>query len=489
MKFASAGAAALAVVLVALFLLLRGGGEGPSFADAATRLVPADALVYVHLSTDREREGTEDAEKLARGFAGFDGAVSGLVGRLSAPQCGIAAADVEGKEAALALLDAGEGQAGSLVLVDTGKDQSKTKPKTCGTVQVEGIGTFLAVGQPQSLERARNLPKGRGRSLAQNPLYRRQTAQLGAGRVLDGWVTAKGVRRLLAPQAGLLGAAGTLLDQPGLRATAFAVTADGKDARLSVRSALTGTTGPAGALTGELARAVPKDAIAYLGLPRLSSGTTRLLGATGATAGLGQLAPLLARARTDLAKQVGPQLDRDVLALFQKEVALAITPGNPAPTLTLVAQADDPAATAATLRRLQAPLAKVLGNGGAAWKRVGGSFQLVPAEGIEVAYGVFANKLVISTRLAGVEAVRRAGDGLARDEDYRAVAQGAEEERPSSLVFLDFSQLLRLGEQTGLDDSKAYLAVKKDLQRVRAVGARSSTRGRQSTSEILLSIP
>jgi hypothetical protein len=49
--------------------------------------------------------------------------------------------------------------------------------------------------------------------------------------------------------------------------------------------------------------------------------------------------------------------------------------------------------------------------------------------------------------------------------------------------------LLRLGEQTGLGDSRAYQSVRDDLQKVRAVGAWSSGSGDESNAEINLSIP
>ncbi len=58
-----------------------------------------------------------------------------------------------------------------------------------------------------------------------------------------------------------------------------------------------------------------------------------------------------------------------------------------------------------------------------------------------------------------------------------------------SLGFLDFSQLLELGEQTGLNDSRSYLAARDDLRKVRAIGVRSSGGEGSSTAEILLSIP
>jgi hypothetical protein len=59
----------------------------------------------------------------------------------------------------------------------------------------------------------------------------------------------------------------------------------------------------------------------------------------------------------------------------------------------------------------------------------------------------------------------------------------------TSLGFLDFSQLLELGEQTGLNDNRAYLAARDDLRRVAAVGFHSRVREGETTAEILLSIP
>jgi hypothetical protein len=58
-----------------------------------------------------------------------------------------------------------------------------------------------------------------------------------------------------------------------------------------------------------------------------------------------------------------------------------------------------------------------------------------------------------------------------------------------SVGFLDFSQLLDLGEQTGLNDSRAYLAARDDLRKIRAVGVSSSGAEGETTSEIILSIP
>ncbi|MDX6651161.1 MAG: hypothetical protein QOJ97_3112, partial [Solirubrobacteraceae bacterium] len=59
----------------------------------------------------------------------------------------------------------------------------------------------------------------------------------------------------------------------------------------------------------------------------------------------------------------------------------------------------------------------------------------------------------------------------------------------TSLVFLDFSQLLRLGERTGLNDSRSYLAIREDLNKVKAVGAAASGGDTESNTELLIQIP
>jgi hypothetical protein len=59
----------------------------------------------------------------------------------------------------------------------------------------------------------------------------------------------------------------------------------------------------------------------------------------------------------------------------------------------------------------------------------------------------------------------------------------------SSLVFLDFNQLLSLAEQTGLFRGARYRLLRPDLEKVRAVGL-TSTRGEaDSTAELFLQIP
>jgi hypothetical protein len=99
-------------------------------------------------------------------------------------------------------------------------------------------------------------------------------------------------------------------------------------------------------------------------------------------------------------------------------------------------------------------------------------------------------KVAVATSRAGVDAVFDDGVKRLPDTDaYRTTTGKKTRGTVTSLVFLDFNRLLRLGEQTGLNDSRAYLQVKDDLEKVRAVGAVSSSEGSESTTEITLLIP
>ena len=96
---------------------------------------------------------------------------------------------------------------------------------------------------------------------------------------------------------------------------------------------------------------------------------------------------------------------------------------------------------------------------------------------------------MISTAPSGVAAVRARRRPPGRRRQPSRTSPGPRRREVTSLLFLDFTELLRLGEQTGLGDSRAYQAVRDDLRKVRAVGAWSSGDGDESTAEINLSIP
>jgi hypothetical protein len=452
-------AGALVVLVVALVLMLSGGDgatKGAPPASAAAELVPADALVYVHLSTDRDRAETGAAAKLANAFPSWPKFRDAVVTRLQAPGCDLAAKALKtADEAALAIFDTGGGaRANSLVLVDTGKEHPGAKQRGCGSLSSTYVGMFLAIGQPESLALATRLAKADGRgSLADAAGPKKMLAKLPADRVADGWLSADGVRRLLAPQGGLLGAVGTLFDQATLKGAAFGLSGSGDRAKLTVASQLDPSLAKAGAgfkpFRPTLASAVPADAMAYLGVSNLAPALQRLLAAAGA--GSASLKPLVG------------SLDGPLRKIFPGEVAIILTAASPAPVLTLLGATKDEAGARKALVALPVAVRKRLSS------------------------AVWDGKVAVATDPKGIAAVKR-GDKHLTDLANWQLSVGNHPDLLSSLLFLDFSRLLTLGEQTGLSASSAYRSAKADLQKVRAIGASTSGTSSESTAEISLLI-
>jgi hypothetical protein len=474
-------AAGLAVGVIAA----RGGGEPPP-ATGAARLVPADALVFVHLSTDPDRAAVRRARALAERFPGFAARRDRILRGLSVRRCGLSREDLRGKEAALALLDARGGTAGSLVLVEGGRDDADgAAQRRCGAVSVRRIGRYVAIGQPPSLAAAADVARGRAPALADDPLFRHATAGLPGDRVADAWASSAGIRRLLAPQPGLLGTIGALLDRPGLRGAAAALAAGDDRAELTVRSVLSGRAG-AGGFAPRLVDDVPADAIAYLGTRGAGPALGRLLGAAGlAGHDVREAGAALADAVVAVRRALGRRLDG--------EVGLVLTPGPSGPALTLLAPAGDEAGARRGLRRAEPSLARAVRGGGGRRAfgdtRAGGTpARTLAGERPGLSWAVADGKALVSTRPDGIASMVAARGKLPGTDAYAATV-GDTPDEVASLVFLDFSQLLRLGEQTGLGDERSDQAVMADLERVRAVGGSTSGAGDVTTAELVLSIP
>jgi hypothetical protein len=266
LRIAGLALAALAAV-VSIVLLARADGDSPP-ATRAAELVPAGALVYLHLSTDGDREAVGEALRVARRFPGWprlrDAALARVGGSADA-QGRRALESWAGDEAALALEPGEGGQSDALVLVEVADREAAerylaervgapvgrtpyrgTTIRNYGTVQAAFVGRFLALGPFNAVARALDLEAGRGSTLAADPAFRRATDGLGDGRVADAWATADGVRRLLAPAPGLLGVVGRLLDRRGLAGVAVSLTPADGGAHLLVRRLLAPGTAPSG---------------------------------------------------------------------------------------------------------------------------------------------------------------------------------------------------------------------------------------------------
>jgi hypothetical protein len=516
-------AVAVAVVLVAAVVLVRGCDKGAPPATGAAALVPKDTLVYVHVSTDEERGAVEDASALLGRFGSWERIRDGVVQRLAGAGREVRLErDVEpwlGDEAALALVDAGGATAGSLVVVavtdeDRARDFLNRNPARTAERRYKGerIDEFggvaaafkdgyLLIGQDATVQGALDRANGRGESLQQDETFRRATADLPDDRVADAYASAGGLRRLLVPQGDVVGGLAVLLDQPALRGVALSVEAGDEGARVRTRSILDPAAqrragGVPRPFEPSLTDAAPGDALAYLGVSGISRSLGNLVTAAAGGAQAGGAGELLGRLRRELGRQTGGNLERDLLGLLEGEVAVVVGRAVPAPTLSIVTNVEDEGRTRGVLDRLREPLARLLtpeGEQAPTWREedlgdgVRGATLQVPG-GAALTYAVHDGRLVVGT---GADAVRRitGAEGRLADTDaFEDVTRGRPDE-VASVGFLDFSQLLELGEQTGLNDNRAYLAARDDLRRIRAVGFSSWSTEGETTAELELSIP
>ncbi len=522
-RAAAAVGAGLLLVVVAVLALRGGSGNAPP--NAAAAIVPADALAYVNLSLDRGRPAVSQTLKLASRFPDFPLASGALLSRLATLVAGGRTADYArqirpwlGGEAALALLDTTTSTAGSLLVLQvTDAARARAFVRSNGAVRAGAqrgtalerypngnelafVGHFLVLGQDASVRAAADVAAGAGRSLAADGTYRRASAGEPAGRVLDAYASAAGVRRLLADQGGAIGAIGSLLYEPALQGVALAVSPASRGLGVRIHSVLdptlvnlNGTANPA--FTPTLASAMPARASLMLDVSGLDRVAPRVLNA-GSSAGVaGGIGPLLSRLGTALASE-GVNV-ADVVSIFHREAAVAVVPHGQTPTLVIVARTANPARTRTELAALEAPLAQLFAPTAKDSASapvfndltVAGvtAHQLALASGLQLDYAVFRGLVVISTSQQGISAVaQRTRSTLAATTAFRAVL-GDRPSRVTALVYADLGKLLPVGSSTGLTSTLA--AVTDDLKRVGAVGL-SSTRGASdSTAQLTIQVP
>jgi Protein of unknown function (DUF3352) len=495
--------AALALLALAGGLVCAGGGGDEAPPDDAAELVPADALAYVHLSTDPDRAEDRRLLRLAAALPTLTRLRDQVVAAIS-PQAFDLERDVRpwlGDELAYAAVS----PADSLVLAEVA-DRPKAEALVArignlsGAAQYRGVrvlvagptalafvGDFLAIGTEPAVRAAVDRDRGDGARLADLGAYRRADDGAPADRSVVAYASAAGVREVLAPRDGLLGALGALLDRPGLTAAGAAVTAEEGGLRAHVR--LAGGAPRDAAFEPLLLERVPEDAAAYLGV-RGAARLARVLDRLGA-------GDALASVRDTVADEAGIDLDADLLAPLADEIALAVTgpTGDGAPVLTLKARTTDPGRTEAALARLQQPLARRLALPGTVPgfkpETFGGGlegFTLRVTPELAPSYAVSGDALVISTSPAGLEPPRGT---LAAAPGFEATV-GSVPDRADSLVFLDLRQLLALGEQTGLTAIPGFATARDDLSRVRAIGAvvtADPAHPSDTTAELFLQIP
>jgi hypothetical protein len=520
---------ALIAVAVVVALAVGGSSVEPP-ATGAAELVPGNALLYAHVSTDPTRPAVRQALALARRLPISPLLFAAVTTRLDAMLGGSGGAGVSygadvrswlGNEAALAVLDTSGSSAGSLLVLDVRAPAAARRfvasvgahpdgayrgvPLLAGSsgAVIAFIRHYLVLGQAGSVEAAIDVARGRTQALASSRGYQRAAGTEPAGRVLDVYASADGVRRALVPHSGLLGELGSLLDQPRLDAVSISISAAAGRLGIAVHSSL--VPAPAKArvsrsvqFTPTLAGVLPVGSQLLLDARGLHSSVPRLLG-IGARLGVGdRLGAVLSRLGSALAAQgVDPA---QFLRLFSGETAIAVVPGvsGSGPVPVVITRTADEGEARAVLAGLQGPLTQVFAppsNQPGLVPEVNDTtvagvavHELSLAPGFRLDYAVARGLVVLSTGPAGISGVYAHTRPLSSTRGFHS-AVGGHPAEVTSLVFFDLSQLLRLGEQTGLIDSTRQASLWPAVEKIRDVGLESWRGANETTTELQLQIP
>ncbi len=507
---------ALAVVLIGAVLVVSSlveGSGGNDARDSAVDLVPADALLYVHVHVDPESDQWRRADEIVRQLPALRRLRNRALDSLSR---GRRPLDFEtqvrpwiGDEAAVALLREGA-RATSLILVRVadrrfarrfleGAGRSRSERYRGVTVRVYGdlatafIGKFLAVGSPRNVRAA--IDTRRRRSLGREQLFRRAVDKLDVRDPLAyAYAPARGIDQVVRGQRGLIGQIRSLVETPGLEAAAAATRAERNGIRLDLAT-VHAARAPEGEFRPTLIRDVPSGTIAFVaaaGLDGVLDQLERLSGAEGTA-----LPGLVQRLR----RQLGPAGERALVKalgpLLGRESALFVTPPVNLPVVTLVVADTTVEEGGQVLVALQPVISRLLENpaGGQVPaiipRRIAGvdATTLSLSQTLTLTYAAFDGKLVVSTSPAGIRQLRRSGNSLSDNASFAPGGLRERLDRASSVVFLDLRRLSALVERAGLAATPGYRAIESDIARIGAVSGVTQSERSSQTAQIFVEVP
>jgi Protein of unknown function (DUF3352) len=505
-----AGSAVVAVLLGIGLARAFGGSSPPPAPDRAATLVPANALVYLNLGTDRQ--GTQ--WKRAAGAVSklplvgqlrdllVVSATTDTLGRMTL------ARDVEpwlGDEAAYAELP---GRAQRLLVLSVrrpaaarrafGRAAGSSAPETyrgallrdVGGGSVAGLsGGFALVGARDAVRAALDTRAKPAGSLGASRDYRDLTGGLPPERVGNAWLSQEWLSAHAPGPAALLAGAARAA---GLQSAAVGFGDDGKRIRLAVRGRAAAGLGSAAGCSGatrngqDLTSRAPARPAMFMALAGAECAVRNLMASPTSRAGAA-LRWFAAQAR-----KVGVNLDREVLPLLGGESALSVTPG---PAVTLDIGGVPAQQGLGVLGRLQPALVNMLkpesagATAGFAAQTVHGvtalTADLTPA--LQLSYAALEGDLLISTSVEGITAVKN-GQHLDQSNDFKLVL-GDRPKSSTAVLFFDLQKLLALADQAGLGSNPSYAAVRDDLRKIGAAGAVLAREGNNIDAELRLKNP
>ena len=522
-----------AVLLLLLLLLLTVTPAGPCQVSVeecppsqqSFELVPADALLYAHLTIDegsdqfeRSREAFEqlsdlrtivaaelpivlptpsgtrvDIAKDVLPWAERDLALILLPGpgKSSLPAFAAGVGDQAGAEAFLAKV----APSGDPKTVEVGdEDMSVYSGGFAATMTQDA----LVLGKEPAVRATINAASGDAPALDGTREERTVREELPESRFAELYLSRSGVQRLLAGRAGAATQLETFIDFGATEGMAAAAVAKDGGIEVDLVSSLnpkllkqhpsffSGLPSFEPSLTSEAGA----RSIAYAGVGEVGPTLAELLDRGGGGGGLaGSLRGLSRR----LSREAGVDPLNELLPALSGQAALVAEPTDGVPFASLIVDDVDEEQAAQALAKLQRPLLRALGTGGARVPRfeeqeVDGvpvrSVQASPT--VNLSYAVFDAKLVISTDPAGIAEVR-GGGGLEDSEPFERATEDLPDQ-VSALVFLNLDELFGQVTRTDLVEDPFFANLSILFDNATSVALAVNGDDEQIRSELFLAV-
>lgn len=495
--------------------------------DDAVALVPADALLYAHLTLDEDSTQFERADDAFERLSGLRTILAAeLPGAVATPSG--AELDVEEdvlpwaeRELAFALLPGGGGASNPVVIAGVGdreradeflakiapagaEPRSESQGEAPLSVYADGFAAAyvdqgLIFGEEPAVRAALDAGAGAISSLEDGEANASRE-QLPDARFAEVYLSREGVQRLLTGRAGAASQLETFVDYGAT--SGFAAAAVGEEDGVEVE--LVSELDPAlaekspslfsslPAFEPSLADEAGARAIGFVGVGELGPTLGDLLGGGGK--GAGGLAASLRSIASRLEKQVGVNPLQDLLPELGGQAALVAEPTDGIPFASLVVEDVNEGEASEALAALQKPLLASLARGGGRVPQVqesdqGGvtarSLQLSPT--VNLSYAVFEGKLVISTDPAGIAQVRADDDTLAGSEIYDRATDRLPD-RVSALVFLNLDELFGQVTRTDLVEDPFFANVSVLFENASSLGLAVNGESDRIRSQLFLAL-
>jgi hypothetical protein len=470
-----------------------GGQTGTSgtMGDSADA-VPAGALAYVDVNTDRESDAWKTLTSLGEKFPAYADASAGLQKELSASsgKCGTSLSDVEGAiggdaGAAITSVDASGGGSPNWIVYVASNDDGKLQDavESCkGTAKAGSYGGFtqytdgadghLAIGDhvmlvansQDGLHESIDLLAGNGDSLADDPGFATAANGFPEDSLVNGYVDTQRVARLMslaalagAPQADAAQLRQSLKWLASVKSATFSVTPSDSGIHLSSSMTAASAADLPGPHAGGLTDRLPADTFAFLSASDLGDNLGPLAAAAETPVGV---APRQNRATAHLL--------RDVVELTNGGLLFYARPGLPVSAALLLRPADADRGLV-TIGRLVRQLAQ--GNGA---KVHGNSLRLAP--GMDVTWKKVGDVIAVSN---DPQAGSAPDQTLADSQSYQDFLQAAGAPSDAAVVlYVDTPGIL----------SMAPAAADPNLKHIGGIAAWTTTQGTTVTTELFVQV-